>query len=116
MDYEEYIKEHKKKYGIFLGKKGNYGVRNQYWQGYKGKGFLGNIKSVKGEDMTEYTIGVDLDGSGNITDIPTLVPTLTKEEIKRIQNYKVDDEIAKKAKKHALERIKAGKSVYLEEQ
>ena len=40
----------------------------------KGKGFFGALKNKAGEDMTEYSIGVEWDGKEHL--IPTLVPGL----------------------------------------
>ena len=86
----------------------------------KGKGFTGVHKSNDGKDVTEYSIGVKINGLE--MDIPTMVPGLTEEEIqyiiqggdmsaKSIGNP-IADSIAKKASAHAQERLKNGKSVY----
>lgn len=107
------IDEHHKKYSIYLGDRGKYGVRHQPEQGYKGKGFLGIIKGSDGKDMTEYTVGVNI--NGRKVDVPTLVPTLTREEVEKIQNYQIDENIQKKARKHALDRLKQGRSIYADE-
>lgn len=40
----------------------------------KGKGFFGALKNKAGEDMTEYSIGVEWDGKEHL--LPTLVPGL----------------------------------------
>jgi hypothetical protein len=87
----------------------------------KGQGFLGELKlggKLKGTDAiaTEYSIGVEIDGKE--TEIPTLVPTLTKEEIALMVNdiipnkKKIPDAIVQKAIAHAKKRIKAGKSPF----
>lgn len=61
--------------------------------------------------MTEYSIGVELDGKQ--VDIPTLVPTLSKKEINTIlQTGKVTRTIEDKAVAHAIERMRQGKSPF----
>lgn len=113
MSADNYIKEHHKKYEIYLGDRGKDGVRHQPYQGYKGKGFLGVIKGVDGRDMTEYTIGMDIDGEE--VDVPTLVPTLTSEEVDMIRNEKINESIQKKARDHALKRKKEGRSIFADD-
>lgn len=77
----------------------------------KGNGFLGPQKTPDGRVMTEYTIGVKIDGKE--TEIPTLVPTLTKEELgELVKTGKVTDAVADKAIAHAKERMAQGKSVF----
>ncbi len=77
----------------------------------KGMGFLGVLKTPKGESMTEYTIGVNIDGKE--MDIPSLVPTLTAAEVDHITSTgQITDAIQKKAVAHAKSRLKAGKSVF----
>ncbi len=79
----------------------------------KGPGFLGELKRPDGKVSTEISIGVELDGKE--TEIPTLVPTLTKDEIKHLLSGKKPTEaIVKKAVKHARERIALGKSPFQE--
>jgi len=82
----------------------------------KGAGFLGELKNSDGSVSTEYSVGVPLDGVE--TDIPTLVPTLTKAEIKLmtddiIPNKKeIPPSILKKAVEHARERKRLGYDVF----
>lgn len=45
----------------------------------KGSGWKGIFKNAKGQDVTEYTVGVEIDGKEY--DIPTIVPPLSTEEI-----------------------------------
>jgi hypothetical protein len=45
----------------------------------KGQGFFGSIPLPGGKVATEFSIGVEFDGKE--TQIPTLVPTLTKDEL-----------------------------------
>ena len=77
----------------------------------KGMGYLGVLKTPKGESMTEYTIGVNIDGKE--MDIPSLVPTLTAAEVDHITSTgQITDAIQQKAVAHAKSRLKAGKSVF----
>lgn len=86
-----------------------YGLRNDGTP--KEKGFLGPIKTKDGRIMTELSIGVNM-GDGE-TEIPTLVPTLSPEQIKSLSEGKSpNDEIVKIAVEHAQKRIKEGKSPF----
>ena len=77
----------------------------------KGPGFLGTLKRPDGKVSTELSIGVKFDGKE--IQIPTLIPTLTKDEIKYLLGGgKVTDAIAKKAVDHAKKRIKKGLSPF----
>ena len=82
----------------------------------KGTGWLGVLRLPNGGVASEYTIGVNIDGKE--IDIPTLVPTLTKEEQDLmvndvIPNHKdVPDSIVKKAVDFAKMRLANGRSVF----
>jgi hypothetical protein len=80
----------------------------------KGQGFLGPLKNARGETMTEYSIGVGIDGRD--MDIPTLVPTLSPEEIQHILNMQdggqIPPAIQQKAVEHALMRMRQGLSPF----
>ena len=81
----------------------------------KGKGWLGPLKSPNGHDVTEYTIGVPI--GGKEMDIPSVVPTLTKQEIAQVLSAAdngegVPDAIRRKAIAHAEMMVKSGKSVF----
>jgi len=86
----------------------------------KGKGFLGvlPIKSADGKTgvATEYSVGVNFDNQE--VDIPTLVPTLTPEEVNLMTtdiipgHKQVPEPIMKKAIDHARERIGQGLSPF----
>lgn len=80
----------------------------------KGKGFMGELARPDGGVMTEYSIGVEIDGKER--DIPTIVPTLTKKELDLLLNMNDDDKIPKsiidKAVEHAQKRIAEGKDVF----
>lgn len=82
----------------------------------KGPGWLGRQKSNSGKDMSEYSIGTEINGKE--VDIPTFVPGLTQKEIdflKTEPNVKdIPDSIFNKAKTHADKLISAGKSPFKE--
>ena len=80
-------------------------------------GFLGPIiNKHSGKPMTELSIGVEI--GGREVEIPSMVPTLTKQERILLQNLRIGVDpmpksIVIKAKRHALERIKAGLNPFL---
>lgn len=79
----------------------------------KGMGFLGPLKTPDGKTATEISIGVDFDGKER--EIPSLVPTLSKEEIDfLLQGNDPSEAIIQKAVEHARERIRQGKPVFAE--
>jgi len=85
----------------------------------KDKGFLGELKLKGGGVATEYSVGVKLEANdGKETDIPSLVPTLTKQEINTMVNdiipnrKPVPKSILQKAVDHANKRVRAGKSPF----
>ena len=80
----------------------------------KGAGFLGELIRPDGRSMTEYSIGVEFDDYKG--EIPTLVPTLTKDEINQLLNIQEGENIPKKIEQkainHARMRRKKGLSVF----
>jgi muramidase (phage lysozyme) len=76
----------------------------------KGRGYLGEIQRPDGSVMTEYSVGVDFDGKER--DIPTLVPTLSGDEIETLRNLQdgapIPQSIMDKAVTHARQRIAQG--------
>ena len=86
-------------------------------------GYLGPIKNkVSGGTMTEFATNWEDAG----IEIPTMVPTLSKKEIKYMQNMKpgqgwnvrenpIDKQIINKAKQHARMRIDKGKSPFYQD-
>jgi hypothetical protein len=80
----------------------------------KGRGYLNELKRPDGAVMTEYSIGLPVDGVE--MDVPTLVPSLNIEEIKTLLNLpergRIPESIVKKASEHAEKRVKSGKSVW----
>lgn len=81
----------------------------------KGNGWLGVKKNSKGDYVTEYSVGVDINGVQ--MDIPTLVPGLTEEEISKVlkatetQDFPPQS-VVEKAVAHAEKMISEGKSVF----
>jgi len=91
----------------------NFGARADGTQ--KGTGFFGVQKMTDGSnrDMTEFAIGVDI-GQGE-TEIPTLVPTLSKKELEFLKaGNDPSKAIVDKAVSHARQRISGGKSPFIE--
>lgn len=79
----------------------------------KGRGFLGELKRPDGDISTEISIGVNFDGIE--TEIPSLVPTLTKEEINHLLSGKPHTrEMIDKAVAHARQRMSQGLSPFKE--
>ena len=77
----------------------------------KGKGFLGLLPHKGNKVSTEISIGVPINGKE--MDIPSLVPTLSKDQIQwLLDGKKPTREIVAKASDFAKKRIKEGKSVF----
>lgn len=77
----------------------------------KGKGFLGELKRPDGDVSTEISVGVNI--GGREMEIPTLVPTLTKQEVSRLlAGGDPTEAIIQKAVDHARMRIGQGKSPF----
>ena len=80
----------------------------------KGLGFFGVLENAGGGISTEISVGVNFDGQE--TEIPTLVPTLSKNEIDYLlEGNEPTPTIIKKAVEHAKKRIKEGKSPFAQE-
>ena len=81
------------------------------------KGFLGQVIRDDGGVMTEYSIGVQIDGKE--VEIPSLVPTLTADEIEFLRtkpdDIKIPKAIQQKAVANALPLLKAGKSPFYQD-
>ena len=70
--------------------------------------------------MTEVSVGMEINGKK--MEVPTMVPTLTKDEIKALSSMKLEgnaknipQSILIKAKKHALMRLEQGKSPFYQD-
>lgn len=80
----------------------------------KGKGFLGELPRHDGKVSTEISIGVNFDGEERL--IPSLVPTLSKEEIDHLlKDGGPTEVIISKAVEHAKKRMAEGKSPFADE-
>jgi hypothetical protein len=73
----------------------------------KGIGLLGPLNAPSGDVMTEYSVGMP-DGM----DVPSIVPTLTRDELRTVLNGDINDGIYSKAVTHALDRMWQGKSPF----
>ncbi len=76
-------------------------------------GYLGPIQNNDGRKMTEFSIGVKINGKE--TEIPSLIPGLTKNEIAFLKKGNVPESVAIKAKKHALKRMEKGKNFFYQD-
>ena len=87
-------------------------------------GFLGPILNNDGGVMTEFSTDMEVDG--NKIEIPSLVPTLTEEEVEYMKNMKggagfnikeipMEMTIINKARQHAMERLQAGMSPFFDD-
>lgn len=80
----------------------------------KGSGYFGEMKRPDGGVSTEISIGVEFDGKE--TEIPTMVPTLTKDELNTLLSLPEGEDIPQgivdKAVAHARKRIEEGKSPF----
>lgn len=83
----------------------------------KGSGFLGVLSRPDGRVSSELSMGTT-DVTGKELDIPTLVPTLTKDEVKSLlasDGDKIPDSIAAKAISHARQRLAQKRPVFADE-
>jgi len=81
------------------------------------RGFLGPIENVNGGTMTEYSIGVEIDGEE--VQMPSMVPTLSDDEIETMRNMRDGDpipqQIKTKAIDHYYQRIEEGKDPFYQD-
>jgi GH24 family phage-related lysozyme (muramidase) len=81
----------------------------------KGEGFLGLLPMEDGRVMSELSVGVEFDGKETL--IPSIVPTLSQEEIAWLAgggDSRTSDSIMDKAEAHARKRLKLGLPVFHE--
>ena len=96
----------------------DFGKRNDGTK--KGKGWLGVVDLGSGNVATEYSTQSDaVKVNGQRVDFPTLVPTLTPEEIETMKKVisskgKIPEPIMQKAIEHARKQLAANKSVFAE--
>jgi len=87
------------------------GIREQV---KKGLGYFGPLQRPDGKVSTELSIGVNIDGQE--MEIPSLVPTLTQDEVNYLLSGKEPTkEIVDKAVDHAKRRLNEGKSPFADE-
>ena len=84
----------------------------------KSMGFLGLLKRPDGKVSSEISVGVEIDGKE--VEIPTIVPTLTQQELDYLlnnpveQGHPIPQAIIQKAVEHARQRIAQGLSPFAE--
>jgi len=91
---------------------GSYGKRVDGTE--KGTGWLGELKMKDGSNrvMTELSLGFDVNGKE--VEMPSIVPTLTDAEVNYLlEGNKPTREIMQKAFHHGMDRIKNGKSPFI---
>src|SRR6266516_3263620 len=80
----------------------------------KGLGYFGPLQLPNGGVMGEFSVGVNIDGKP--TEIPSIVPTLTKDELATVLTMQPGDpwppSILQKAVDHARKRLAAGKDPF----
>lgn len=82
----------------------------------KGQGYFGPLPLPSGKGIaTEYSVGIDI--GGKELEVPSLVPTLTREEVSAVlqaasEGRPVPPQVIKKATDYAAQRIAAGKSPF----
>ena len=78
----------------------------------KGRGYLGPVQNAFGQTMTEYSIGVNMDGKE--VEIPTFVPGLSPQELQFLTttdgSQPIPQSIVNKAVDHARMRMQRGLS------
>jgi len=88
----------------------NYGLLTRA----KGQGYWGPLQTASGQIMTELSIGVPI--FGQEMEIPTLVPTLTSQQIQTLlalpEGQPIPNDIVRAAAKHAEMRVQQGKSPF----
>jgi hypothetical protein len=85
------------------------------------RGYLGPVENtVQGGTMTEVSIGTEINGKK--MEIPTMVPTLTEDEVKALSSMKLEgnaknipESIIIKAKEHARMRLDQGKNPFYQD-
>jgi hypothetical protein len=104
------VKEASSKYVASLQKTKGQGMARPDGSTKSKVGFLGPIKRDDGGTMTEFSIGVKIDGTE--MDVPSMVPTLTETEVETLRTLPEGKEvpiaIQRKAAAHARKRIAEG--------
>lgn len=83
----------------------------------KGQGFLGPLQRPDGGVMSEYSVGMNV--GGHETELPSIVPTLTREELLAIlqsqEGTQLPASVFQKARAYAEQRLKNGQSPFAAE-
>ena len=82
------------------------------------RGYLGPMVSLRdGKTMSEFTVGVQINGQE--VNVPSMVPTLSPEEVEMLRNIlpgePIPESIVRKAKDHALMRMEQGKNIFYQD-
>jgi len=81
----------------------------------KSSGYFGEIPLQNGSVATEYSVGQDIDGKN--VEMPSIVPTLTKEELGHVMRSAetgspLPNSVYEKSLAHAKDRISKGQSPF----
>jgi hypothetical protein len=80
----------------------------------KGLGFLGPLKNARGEVMSEYSVDGEINGKP--VQYPSIVPTLTKDELTAVLSAKegarLPNSVYQKAAAFAKQRLDAGQDPF----
>ena len=83
----------------------------------KGSGYLGLLQRPDGTVMSEFSIGIPINGKE--MDVPSIVPTLSEAEVKHLLTMKEGEQmpmsIVRKAADFATQRMNTGKPVWAQE-
>ena len=89
----------------------DYGMRNNPSDGKKYTGWRGVFKDKEGNPMTEFSMGVGLDGKE--VEIPIIVPKTTNREVQiLLDGGQPTEAMIQKAVDHARIRIKQNRSPF----
>ena len=93
----------------------DYGYGKRYKSNdYKGLGYFGPLQTPSGDTLSELSLDSVINGKQ--VQYPSVVPTLSADELKSILNkQRITDSIAAKALAHAKQRIAQGKSPFANE-
>ena len=81
----------------------------------KGYGYFGLLKAANGDDMTELSVGIEIDGVETL--VPSIVPTLDDAEVAYLRaggDPRQNETIMQKAQDHATQRIEGGLSPFFD--
>ena len=93
----------------------DYGYGKRYKSNdYKGLGYFGPLQTPSGDTLSELSLDSVINGKQ--VQYPSVVPTLSADELKSILNkQQITDSIAAKALAHAKQRIAQGRSPFADE-